>query len=279
VVGALAVTAAVGAVVVMVRRKATAAPPPQPSAAADTLPAQDRGAAGAGQVAREPTAPAQVGAPPKPSGVVGEVAAGLAKKGLEAVAGGAAATVQLGLKAAELQRQVVTAVAGEGLGNTAAVFGPAATLGALAKEGTAKAAAALGVSAPVAKALSQTAGMAVAAGPLFAPAVVGAKVTAELASAGIRAIAGEKAEAQVRGVFSGLDPTNHKNATHAPIAAVAKGVTAAANLLSGVLPPPPAPRASVGVAVPKVDLAKLVAANGVRDEAPAGRRAGKARDE
>lgn len=204
--------------------------------AATTLPTSERPPSGV--PATPPALPAKVGAPtsPAPAGdaVAGELLAKAGRQVLERVAGASAATVIAGFQVQDMIRQGVGRVAGEGLGNLAAV-NPVFAVGALAKEGTQRGLEALGVPAPAVKVVSQTVGMAAAAGPLFAPAVVGAKVTAELASAGIRAVAGKEAEQKVRNFFESVDPTKHTNATHAPIKAVASGVKAVSDFFKGGL--------------------------------------------
>jgi hypothetical protein len=222
---AAAVAAAVVGGVALASRRGQQAPAAVPAKGTENLPEAERGAAGAGVPATAPVPPAAVDNP---------LAQEAAKKAATSALGSVAGTVVAGFKAAELQRQVVTAVAGEGLGNTAAVFGPTASVAALAKTGAETLAAKVGVPAPLAKAVGQTVGLAVAGGPVFGVPLVGAKVTAELASAGIRAVAGPQAERQVRDVFKGLDPTNSKNITHAPIAAAAAGVKAVTGFFGGL---------------------------------------------
>jgi hypothetical protein len=211
--------------------------------------------------------PANVGtpAPPPPTGdggVAGELAAKAAEKALEVVFGASASTVRVGFQVADIQRKVLTSIAGEGAGNMAAVFGPVAGVTLAAKTAAEKLGAHLGIPADINRRLAQTAGLAVGA-----PALVGIKVTAEAVSLGIRAVAGVEAERAVRDVVKVFDITDSKNAIHAPVAAVAEGVTFVANALKGVFAPPPTPAAKVGMPI-QGDMSKWTPDSSYKEATP-----------
>ncbi|MFE8599829.1 hypothetical protein [Archangium violaceum] len=224
-----------------------------PGVPVSTLPTSERPASGAAAPAVAP--PANAGTPPpQPTSGSGggEVVAKAAEKALDVVFGTAASTVKLGIQAAELQRQFVTSIAGEGAGN-AAVLNPMLTVGLTVKTAAEKLGTELGIPADINRRLAQTAGVAVGA-----PALLPIKVTAEVVSLGIRAVAGEEAERAVRDVVKQFDITDSRNAIHAPVAAVANGVTFVANALQGVFAPPPPPAAKVGMPL-QGDMTKWVA--------------------
>jgi hypothetical protein len=211
-----------------------------------------------GAAAPKVVPPANVGtpAPPPPTGdggVAGELAAKAAGKALEVAFGAAASTVKVGFQVADLQRQALTSIAGEGAGNMAAVFGPVAGVTLAAKTAAEKLGAQLGIPADINRRLAQTVGVAVGV-----PALLPFKVTGEVVSLGIRTVLGEGAERAVRDVFKPLDITDSKNAIHAPVAAVAEGVTFVSNALKGVFAPPPPPVAKVGMPL-QGDMSKWVA--------------------
>jgi hypothetical protein len=218
--GVAAMAAALGAVVWRARKKKPEAAPPVPQA--EVKPS--------GAAAPKPVPAANVGAPkPSAGNVGGEVAAKVAGKALDVAFGASAATVKMGIQAADLQRQVMTKVAGEGVGN-AAVLNPMVTVGFAAKRGAEELGKKLGLPAEANRRIAQTVGVAVGA-----PALLPFKVTGEVVSLGIRGVLGKKAEADVRGVFKKLDISDSKNAIHKPVAALGKGVSAVANVLKGGL--------------------------------------------
>jgi len=223
-IGAGAVAAA--AALALTGKEKPAAPAP---VAAAVPPTAEKPADGA--VAPVPVPTVHVGTPvpppPSGSGVVEEVASKAVDKALNVAFGTAASTVKLGIQALDVQRQVVTAIAGEGAGN-AAVLNPALALGLTAKTAAETLGQQLGVPADINRRVAQTVGVAVGA-----PALLPIKATAEVVSLGIRTVMGAQAERTVRDVFKPLDITNSKNAVHAPVAAVAKGVSAAADFIKG----------------------------------------------
>ncbi len=217
--GAAAVAAALGVVVWKSRKKA----PPPPAVA----PTSERAADGVVAAAVVPAANA--GTPPPMPATGKDILGGLTDKVGGGALGTAASTIAVGLQVADVTRQVMTKVGGEGVGNLS-VINPAFALGFAAKVGAEKLGAKIGIPSEVNRRIAQTVG--VAAG---APALLPFKVTAEAVSLGIRVVGGAKAERDVRDVFKKVDPSNHKNVTAKPIAAVAKGVSAVANVFKGGL--------------------------------------------
>ncbi|ATB36288.1 hypothetical protein CYFUS_001702 [Cystobacter fuscus] len=223
-VGGAAAVAAAGAWVAT-REGGTAAAPavaPTPKVAAPTpVPTVEKPPSGA-------PAPVPVPAASGGTGILGDVVNKAAEKGLTTLLGSSAATVTMGLQATDAMRQVVTAIAGAGAGNTTAVFGAGAGLGFVAREGVEAVGSALGVPAEISRRVAQTVGVAVADPTGILTSL---KVTGEVVSLGIRAVAGADAERAVRDVVAKLDITDPRNAVHAPVAAVASAVSAAANVV------------------------------------------------
>ncbi|QRN92839.1 hypothetical protein JRI60_26890 [Archangium violaceum] len=213
---------AAGAAYALTRSKPPAgptAPPPPPAPPVQPAgPVASPSTAGAGVPATPAPAPVNVGAPTLPPVLSG------ASQALSTVAS-TAAMVGVGLKAADAIGTVVEKVAGEGAGNLARVFAPAA-VGFGVKGVTEKALTAIGVPAQVTKVISQTTGIAAATGGLGVPI----KLTAEVVSAGIGLVAGKKVEQDVRSVFRAIDPSNSKNITSKPFSAIGSAVKSLGSL-------------------------------------------------
>ncbi len=198
-VAAVTVTAAV-----LLTRKG--APPPVAAAA----PPADIAVKSAGEFAPPVAPPAAAGPPPSATPNPGG-------------AGKLIGTVVAGINASNAVGNLVEKVAGSGAGDLARInigFAPAI----LAKAGTEQVLAAIGAPPSVAKHTAITVGAAALVG---APGII-AKGFGELASLGIKAIAGQSAENAVRGAVSQLDPTKPGSIANTvvvkPVASIIKGL-------------------------------------------------------
>jgi hypothetical protein len=211
--GALAV---VGALALAKPKPAAPAAPPVPPAG----PVDDKGTAGAGAPAQAfvPPAPITAGPPPPAVPFLSDLTKELPKElgGLGKVAG----QIGVGLQVADAIGQGVAKLAGEGAGNLARIAMPAA-VGFAVKGGVERLLDKVGVKSgsTANKLISQTAGVAAATGGLGVPI--------KLAAEGVSKVIGlidKKAEQDTRTFFRNLDPSNHRNVTAAPFAAVGNAI-------------------------------------------------------